>query len=318
MDIYSAKIHLDKVHKFLEQRADKDIKLYSNSEKRLRDLAAVCKEIMQLISEIIQDDVISNDEPEQPKYIEDLLNSLSQDLQNLKPFIDYNCKSGAGNILQEVQFSEHIKEPIPGSIDATSTSKSTDTNTDLSGDDRKYIFRTYRKVLQSLSPDFMSIEVQQCIEMLQKWFDIRFIKYGHAKNFKYNIRKFPDWVMHFVLVFGKYLVSHKMSEFIESFNKWCNDVTSGNSPYVFPYEIFKLEFNISQDDISLCSAVLWDILINCGLKGLCTDAKLKCAKLSEYAITDIIDNLDDSILDDYIPNSFDSKLLQSCNIHIIS
>lgn len=79
------------------------------------------------------------------------------------------------------------------------------------------------------------VEVNDCIKYIQKWLDLRFIKYG--KGFKFKLANVPKWIERIIINYYIYLRTHKVYRFTKSFNDWEYEISNNDSKYVLPFAV---------------------------------------------------------------------------------
>lgn len=179
--------------------------------------------------------------------------------------------------------------------------------------DRSYILHKYDKVIQGLSYESSSV-VSNCINILKKWFNLRFIKC--TKNFYYNISKLPMWIRNIVISYGQSIYEGSDEKLIADFDNWFVDVSNGANQYAVPYCVYRLEDGLSESDVSLTTAVLWDILYDCGLNQLSTnDINVPRLRLDSSTVYNVCDKVNPAVLDEYRHYSCDSSILSYCKLN---
>ena len=92
MDIYSAEIQVNKLLNYVKGLSGTDHKLYKKSKNRLKELANTCNEVVSVISELIQDEaLVNNDESDEfggadTADFNSVLNSMEGQIAELRQF----------------------------------------------------------------------------------------------------------------------------------------------------------------------------------------------------------------------------------------
>lgn len=278
MDIYSAETHVKKLLAYVEDLAGSGSKVYSKSRQKLKDVAETCNRVVELISTILQEEVLKTDADEfdSTPDIQSTLDSMQAQLEQLKKF------TGAP-------------------VDVPASKPSSSNSSAISTVARKKAMKTYIDTLSKLSSaDFSYQHAENCAKILWTWFDTRFIKTVAGSSFKYNMKRFPIWVRNFVILYGKAVRDGTYNSFEDSFQRWIEQLitTDVRDKYAVPYEIYELEKSLSPQDLSFAAVVIWDMLIDAGLSELCTSVK-DDLYLDECCIYDLCSEMNPDILDNY-------------------
>lgn len=294
MEIYDAEAHLKKLFTYVEELADSRPYMYKKSKDRLRAIADTCNQVVHLISTILQDETFTQEDAEfeQTSNSEILafISSMESELTKLKQF------SGA----------QDVAAALP---EAESKNK-------LSSTQRKQAMKSYLEVLKLL-PNRCNIDKgKECAKLIQSWFETRFIDtISIHPGFRYNIRRVPRWILCIVVAYSKHVEEGDESNFLSEFYSWIADVKSPDSDNNFsvPYEIYQLDREITANDLTLTSVIIWDILMNSGLLRLTNLYPIELS-LSEDAVYDLCKQLSPQTLDKYVNYISDKSILRKCNM----
>ena len=279
MDLYSAESHVKKLLKYVEDLAGKQSKVYSKSRTRLRDVADTCNKVVEIISSILQEEALAEDEVEfgSDSNIVAVLDEMQDKISQIRRF------AGA-------EEGQVIEQPVQNTLPSASFSN-----------DRRKAMRAYKDCLMKLSlVDFNYEPAGRCAKILWTWFDTRFLKTVQGTGFKYNMKRFAPWIRNFVIVYGKCIRDGTSLAFEDSFQRWIESIitTDAKNKYAVPYEIYDLDRTIPPQDLSLEAVVIWDMLLDYGLSDICTSQK-DDLYLDEYSMYDLCSELSPEILDDY-------------------
>lgn len=310
MDIYIAKEHMDKLLTYVSDIADNKPKMYQKSKNRLKDIAITCQKVVEIISEILQEEMLddcfehSDDSDVKNEEIIDMVKHMQAELLNLKQFVQYTPCSEDSPV--DLQLAKNDIELV----------KNKDVNlSTISTVDRKSAMAEYKTTLHRLSEKYVEFpQVNDLCKLLNRWFETRFYTSMKVSSniFRYNIRRIPSWICDIVAVYGKHIESDSCNDFIHSFYDWCDDLEVNPCKYAVPYEVY--EFDTDTDKkINLSSVVIWDIMLDMGLSNLCKPEK------SELYLTDeLMYNLcmkySPEELDDYQNYKVDPSVVTKCNI----
>lgn len=304
MDIYSAESHVKKLLKYVEGVAESQSRMYEKSKVRLRDLAATCNQVVQVISGILQERILESDESEfdssdsdNSSEVEGLLLSMQSELDQLKQFV--SCKSGSA---PDAEVSRYNEVNVPQPVDSSSSAK-------------KRAISRYGHILSTLASSEIGYpSVCRCAKLLWQWYDTRFIRSVKASpgTFRYSLKRLPQWVRDIVMLYGKSVSEGSESEFLNMFDQWCNDLLVSPHRYAVPYEVYEFDKELRPNDMTLASAVIWDILLDYGLRALCEDSdEMYLSTNSVYAL---IGEHAPDVLDNYADYKYNPSVLRHCNL----
>lgn len=236
MNINSAELHIQKLLSYVKSLSSVRPTMYEKSKVRLRDLADTCNQVVSIISEILKDDVLLQDEAE---------------FEGLDP---------------------EVSETIGTIADKVSSLKSLADSPDVSPS-KSAILSKYLTVIHSICEDHCGVEyVDSCADLLDTWFTARFITTAGRTSFRYNIHAIPTWIYNIVISYGASLHSGTSDKFLSDFYVWIQNLTSDPEAvqYGVPYSVHRISKHPVKSDASLESTILWDMLLDRGLDKLCS------------------------------------------------
>lgn len=288
LDIYSAENAIKKLLTYVEDLADTKPRMYGKSKDRLKDIASTCNKVVEAISDILEEEALKDDSVEfgQTSSIVDMVGNMRNRLDRVQEFTD-----GAAAV-----------KPV---TDSDSLSSST----------KRAALRTYRTCLFNLSNHHSDYQfADRCAKLIWTWFDVRFLKTVYNTQFRYSIKRFSDWIEAIVILYGQAIHDNCVGEFEANFQNWISSIinTDAKDKYAIPYNVYAFCKDPDPSVITLDAVVLWDILLDNGLRDLCTPAK-DDLYLNEYAVYDICDTYNPSMLDNYCDYSTHRELISSLN-----
>ena len=300
MDIYIAKEHMDKLLTYVKNVADSKPRMYQKSKDRLRDIAETCQKVVQIISEILQEEILEDcyDDSSESNNSEilQMVLDMQEELLHLKQFVSYK-----DNEVCSASSTQRVKsnEPLVKRI---------------SIDDRKFAMSKYRTVLKRISESYTEFpQVSELCKLLYRWFETRFytsMKYN--KDFRYNIRRIPVWISDIIIVYSNHLIKKDSDEFVHDFYSWCDDLLTDNSgKFAVPYEVYQFDKE-ERKTIYLNSVVIWDILLDLGLTELCNDSD--DLYVSESYMYDTCMQAHPEQLNNYRNYNIDPSVIDECGL----
>lgn len=289
MDIYSAETIIKKLLVYVEDLADNQSKhrMYSKSKDRLKEIATTCNQVVAIISTILEDEVLQDDS------------------------IEFGQRSDLNLMLADMQNQiDHIKRFTENDVRPTSVATS-ETTYVITPAARKNALKQYSQVLSKLSnasTDYVFAD--RCSKLLWAWFDVRFHQTITAdSSFRYSMKKFPEWIQAIVILYGNAIQSNTVGVFEDTFQLWLHTLltTDARDRYAVPYEIYQFCKNPDPSNITLDAVILWDILLDLGLRDLCTSNKADLY-LNEYGIYDLCNSLKPEVLDNYVNYSIHPEI----------
>ena len=296
MEIYSAAVHVKKVNEYLESLLTQDTKMYTKTKQRLHELGVELSKGLDLISQILEEEALvcdgefDTDRTELSEVVTDLYNNskeTSMRMENLNKFVT-NGKDSISNVSN----LDDLK---------------------LTSSKRKFIISKYGKVLRSVASATIEYpKVAACAHLLWRWFDSRFFLTAKiCPKFKYNIRRFPEWVRDIVIAYGYSVTCGTDDKFILDFNNWCDSLLNSDvgDKYAVPFNVYNVDANMSPDKVTCAALGIWDILFDHGLDAL-TDESLQGLSLSEYSVSDLFRKYNDAVTDCYTYCNGNDELLK--------
>lgn len=281
MDIYSAEVQVKKLLNYVMSLSDSKTRMYQKSKDRLKELAGTCNQVISVISEILQDEVLVDEQDEFGGSTSDfnaVLNSMEDQISELRQF---------------------LRAPRVSSTSTTSTNS------------KRQALVTYKHCLSSTAEsDIAVVEAEGCAKMLWNWFNARFL--SGPSSFKYNMKRFPGWIRDIVILYGYHFETHTLETFREEFYNWISTIPSGNN-YAVPYEVYKFDKFPDPEFMTLSAVVIWDILLDYGLRDLCCDASSELYP-SEDCVYALVGSMKSSVMDPYQNYLYDPSILSKCNL----
>lgn len=281
MDIYSAESHVKKLLEYVQQLADTQPRMYEKSRERLRELASTCKEVVKVISDVLQEEALQADQSEfgRSNDVADMLESMQGQLRELQSFVG--------------------SPAIPSSK--------------LSSSAKRRAFRDYQTALCDLSnAEISNTYASDCAKLLWRWFHTRFVN-NKSSQFRYNIARFPNWVRDIVIAYGKAVADDAVLQFEAEFSGWIDEIPASNIMFAVPKDIYSINSNPKPEDMSLEAVVIWDMLLDAGLSDLCVDAGSGLYPTSD-CVYKMCGDLAPNLLDDYTRYSEDETVLTKCKL----
>ena len=294
MDIYGAEIQVNKLLNYVKSLSDSRPRMYQKSKDRLKDLALSCNQIVTIIADILQDESLRDNSTDEfgSCMVEDVnavLNSMQNQIHELRQFINVDTSAGSNTIVH----------PANVSIDS------------ISSRDKKTAINSYKVCLHNLSNTEMIVqEAEDCSEILWRWFSSRFL--DHQENFLYKITMLPNWLRDIVILYGSYLDCGLIDDFTTSFNSWIDSIDS-SMPFAVPYEVHQLYTNVDTSKMTLTAVVLWDVLLDHGLRSLCNNVP-SALYPAEDAVYTVVGSLNSNAMDPYTHYSYEKSILSKCNL----
>ena len=289
MDIHSAKLNVEKLLSYVEELSANQPKMYSKSKDRLRDIANTCNQVVTIISDLLQEEMLNEDSiefSESSKIVAPVLDNISYQLDAIQTF------SGNANLI--TGYGSGPSNPV-------AMSALLDEQTALTPAIRKRVFANYTSCIAKLpSNSNRYLFAHRCANLLWSWFKTRFHDSVSNTSFKYNMRKFPEWVQGFVVMYGKAIHDNRVANFEYEIQSWVNNIMTSEArdKYAVPFPVYQFCKRREPSDLTLDAVVLWDILLDCGLDELCTADK-QDLYLGQNDIYNLCDSLNPSVLDNY-------------------
>ena len=218
-----------------------------------------------------------------------------------------------------VEMRDHLQESL-SVLDALIEDPVEEVSKDINlSESKKDAIACYSRCLSNLNKTNHSISrVAGCIDIIWRWFRCRILTPHDASGpFYYNIEMIPNIIYLLVVTYGKALKTDDVDSYMERFDKWVDslDKDPQSNRWIAPYEIYSLEKGgLSPSDVNLESVVLWDILIDSGLRELCDKSCKLPWYLKENWVWDITESKNSSELDRYVNYQDDPGILEKLNI----
>lgn len=283
MDIYTAEIQVNKLLNYVKDLSDSKPRMYQKSKDRLKELANTCNQVVLVIAEILQDEALLNDQQDEfggsgTSDFNSMLNSMEDQILELRQFLN---------------------APKPEVLKERNNSK-------------KLAINRYKYCLSSLSSSNILVEeAEDCSKLIWNWFETRFLSY--SDTFKYNMKRIPRWIRDIVILYGYHLECGTLAEYEKQFEEWISSITVGNNNYAVPYEVYQFDTEPTAEFATLSSVVIWDILLDYGLRDLCIDSSSELYP-SEDCVYNLVGSLDSSVMDPYSNYMYDHSILDKCNL----
>lgn len=288
MDMHMAEKHIKDLLVYVQTIESERPRMYSKSKKRLKELAEICKEVISTISVILEDEMLSvesEDEFESSNIdMKATLDTMESQLSQLRQFI-------------------HIEDN-----DLVSTS-----GKELTVSIRKRAFNAYRDCLYNLQQQSSPyVESKECSELLWSWYNMRFISNSPSSTFRYNIRRFPNWLRDIVILFGYHHEEGDLDSFISGFYNWISELKSAKSHnFAVPFEVYQFNKSPDKNKMTLSGVVLWDVLCDTGLNSICTDLSSDLYP-SDDSVYNLVGDYNPDILEKYINYKIDPSIIDKC------
>lgn len=286
MDIYSAEIQVNKLLNYVKGLSDAKPRMYRKSKDRLKELANTCNEVVFVISELLQDEaLVNNDDSDEfggsdTTDFNSVLNSMEGQIAELRQFLN-----GPKTLSESI----------------------------ISTDDKKKALYTYKTCLQNLSnADIPVVEAKACGKLLWDWFSTRYLEC--KDNFRYSMRKVPTWIQDIVIFYGLSVENHSSDKFSEDLMKWVREVAPGTN-FSVPYNIYQFDKKPDSKVVTLTAVVIWDILLDYGLRDLCSVEDTELYP-TEGCVFDLVGSLNSEIMNPYTNYNYDSSILKRCNLTV--
>lgn len=327
MDIYSAEIQVDKLLNYVKGISSSKPRMYQKSKDRLRGLANTCRQVISVIGDILQDEALTDNTQGEfadstTKDFSKMLNSIESQLGELRSFLDTNKSQVDMFELGSDAFDYDTSDDsmnYSSNVDDYSSSKN-ESNTvstqirtsSLSGasTDRHQAIVDYKKTLLEISyVESGIVEVNECAQLLWKWFSIRFI--DNKETFKYNMTHLPEWLRNIVILFAYYHSIGDLDYYLSMFDKWFNSIRPGMN-YAVPYEVYHFSKNVNSSNMTLSAVVIWDILLDMGLRNLCREGS--SLHPTEDCVYSLITKYNCMVMDPYQYYEDHPEILETCNL----
>lgn len=132
-----------------------------------------------------------------------------------------------------------------------------------------------------------------CFNLLKDWYNCRFVLASQINpRYTYKSEWVLQWVENIVIGYGKYFHNNAMSDYYNMFNLWKSKVLNEKNPsmYSIPYEVYRYDITLSEEDCTVESLILWNMLCTHNLSQL-IDTPL--SMYNRFArLSDVVDEYD--------------------------
>ncbi len=286
MDIYSAEIQVNKLLNYVKNLSNSKSRMYQKSKDRLKELASMCNQVVAVIAEILQDEALVNDQQDEfggsdIRDFDSMLISMENQLSELRQFLN-----------------------VPKTTSPTSSESTV----------KHHVFYMYVQCLQSLvQSSFIIQEAEDCSKLLWAWFSARFC--NRSSDFKYNMKRFPGWIRDIVILYAYHFENNSLNLFVDNFYQWIASISTGTNNYVVPFEIYDFNRSPKPEMVTLSAVVLWDVLLDCGLRSLCDDSSSEFFP-TEDCVYSLVGMINSKIMDPYQNYLYDNSILTKCKFNL--
>lgn len=317
MDLNSAERNIHKLLSYIKSISDSDTTLYDKSKRKLTEISNSCMECIKEISIILQTESLDDDElefdmnPESKSNLDlqNQVNILTDEINKIKAFINQG-----NNDFDESSFDSNMNSKNNSIQNSSIISYNYDTT--LSSSERSNIVKDYKFILNRTSMNDCKFNIiNRCTRILWNWFDARILKtYNIAPTFHYDVHRFKSIIYSFVISMGYHIENNTFDEFESNFDDWVASLSTSNesNKWIAPFEVYNIERGNCSEYITLTAVILWDILLDCGIRELCKSKS--STYLNEKSIWDIISDINIDVLDNYFNYKENIKLLEDYNI----
>lgn len=282
VDIYSAEGHVAKLLEYVKSISETQPSMYKKSKDRLKKISDTCTEVVKCISEILQDEVLSDETEEfsatDTEVLKSHILSMESTISKLKSFLQVSDRA-----TDSLQTKQSMK-----SVDEVS------------------LYQKYKSSIEKLylnQTPFKS--VNQFSNILKVWFNSRFSS-ALDPLFRYNFSNVNYWIQLYVLVYSKHILTGTVDAFESHVLRWAVDEKF--QKYAVPFEVNKLNQSIDSSDLTLTAVVLFDVLVDFGLSSLYKSESTDAACTSS-CIYNLCESLNPSQLDEYVNYVYDVNIL---------
>ena len=283
MDIYSAEAQVKKLLEYVTSLSESQSKMYKKTKVRLNDLASTCSQVVEVISRILQERALEENDSD----------------SEFGGHADVDIMGALANMQMQIDTLHRFVLPPKDEFEHSEIS----TKSDLTSAVRKRVFSDYKSALRgcavSASPYPAVVELS---DVLWTWFRARFVNSLNVDSgFRYNIRRWPEWIKDIVVMYGYSIDNNSTTEFVQEFKSWCNELSfsTANAKYAVPFNIYQFDKHPESDKLSVTAVILWDMLLDSGLSKISAETKGSDLYPSASAIYDMCEQLAPEVLDSY-------------------
>lgn len=261
MDIYTATNKANWLLTYTNELAENTPGMYKSSKERLRNIAQMCTEVVQNISLILQEEMLSQDDEDishkDAEILQRDVRDMGEKLLEVAEFMNTSY-----NVAQEASYDVSDSDAVEAETKKYAE-KSEDT-AKISRQERKSILVKYEDILSiSGVSDDSYVECQECKTLVHTWFSARFLKNSNTPGFRYDIRRIPEWIEDIVIAYCYHKREGTLDSFNSDFYRWCKSLDEKTCVYAVPYEIYLIDTDTSSY-MTLQAVVLWDVLVDHG------------------------------------------------------
>lgn len=262
---------LERAKSTVTELSNNRTKLYSKTEQILCDAEGQCFELIGMIRELMKLGMVDQD------------STLNSECEPVEP-----------EVTEEVAYAgvdPVLEEPVEAPKPEVST---------------KTIVGGYAECLREASmQDTGSIDVNSCLSLLWKWFDMRILRTSSYKKFKkhfyYNVSQIKTYIYAIVIYYG-WCIEHEKTaqceqEFDDFFSKLGEDEKT-TCYYAMPYNPSTIVKG-AKEYANVMSMVLWDRLLDAGLETLIDTKKYPKSSICADKIMNMNEKMQPGILNKY-------------------
>lgn len=309
MDKYTAKNAVTNLYKYFEDLTAIQPVLYQKSKQDYMEMYEMLSQIIKMVGNIVEMDQLRTDTDEFESGVAEFKRDIVSDVIRQLANVGGNTIDMPANYNSEYspQNPEILSTPLE----------------DLTPADCKQIVKRYSNLLQAISnADCEYQKVNQCADIIWKWYQARILKkYPNAPQFNYCIHRLKGIIYSIVLVFGKHQEQGKVDTFLNHFEEWIRNlsISPKSNTWIAPYEVYEVERACAEGRLdkeygTLSAVVIWDILLDNGLRELCETAEHNDVYPQEYQIWDRVEKVNVDALDAYVKYTSDRTIIESLNL----
>lgn len=252
MDIYTAENCIVKLHSYIKDVAGSSPNLYRPTKERYGRILDMCYDIVNWVSSFLEDSYVEQTNLECNKYATPEILKTDEPVE-IGGSSDSVCSDDAATTVSE-EISTTIQDIHDRVTDAVSVipedkRRSIQKDTlDWSTMSKRTVLYNIGKALSKGADTHKYKEFNECVQLVKHWFERRFDR--RWSSFHYNIAKIPTYIQSIAYAYGKHYQDGDLNKFIDSFTKWCDQLTDDNS-YAVPYELNRMLTKPSEEDITI-------------------------------------------------------------------